>query len=145
MKGLAERGHHVTAFATCSKPEEAAAARAAFPESGYDLRCYPHPSRSGLRSKVDSLRKPFSYMFAEDLRRDLARELDAGFDILHLEQLLSGWLALNHVDRSLVSVHFLSSIDSADRRESLSGEVYRRLMLRTERQLLSRFKYFRAV
>ena len=73
MKGLVERGHNVTAFATCSKPEEVATARTIWPESSYDLRCYPHPKRSGLLSRVDSLRNPFSYMVAEDLRRDLAQ------------------------------------------------------------------------
>jgi hypothetical protein len=146
IKGLIERGHRVTAFATCSRPEEVAKAESMFPSPAYDLRCFPHPTRSGLRAKWQTLRRPYSYMFANSLRTALARELEAGYDILHLEQLLSGWLALDMIERSLVSVHYLSSIDLRDARPgSLSARTHRLMMLRTERRLLNRFRFFRAV
>ena len=43
-----------------------------------------------------TIRRPYSYMFGPELRRDLAAELARGFDVLHLEQLWSGWLGLGH-------------------------------------------------
>src|SRR3982751_6629935 len=47
LKGLVERGHHVTALAACSKPAEMEQARGLFPAPGYDLRLFPFPSREG--------------------------------------------------------------------------------------------------
>ena len=64
LKGLVERGHRVTAFATCSKPDDVARAAALFPAPLYDLRCYPNPIRRGLTAKWETWRRPYSYMFS---------------------------------------------------------------------------------
>ena len=50
-------------------------------------------------------------MFGNDLRRDLQAELTKGYDVLHLEQLWCGWLALKRADTALVNVHHLVWID----------------------------------
>src|SRR4051812_15216617 len=71
MKGLVDRGHRVRAFASCAKPGEAEAARKLFPSPQFDLRIYPNPLRKGLRSKLNTLRRPYSYMFSPELERDL--------------------------------------------------------------------------
>lgn len=145
LKGLVERGHRVTAFATCSKPAEIDQAMRLFPPDRYDLRCFTHPQRSGLAAKVESVRRPYSYMFSPEMRGSLERVLDEGFDVLHLEQLWCGWLGLGHADRSLINVHFLPSIDlqevkSADWRQSITN----RLAFRTERRFLAEFHHLRA-
>ena len=75
LKGLVGRGHRVTAFAACSKPREIDDARRLFPAPAYDLRLYPFPERGGPRAKWDTLRRPYSYMFGPDIRRDLEAEL----------------------------------------------------------------------
>src|SRR5271166_2338729 len=143
---LVERGHRVTAFATCSKPEEVAKVAEIFPKSKYDLRCYPHPDRHGLIAKIQTIRQPYSYMFSNALRADIREEISAGYDVFHVEQLLGGWLALNHVEQTLISIHYLWSIDLAD--QSVRGtraKIERNMMLRTERRLLRTFKFFRTV
>src|SRR3954447_8527701 len=81
VKGLLERGHRVTTFSACSKPDEIQKARALFPASADDLRLYPFPERSGWRSKRDTALRPFSYMFGSELRRDLQAVLADGFDV----------------------------------------------------------------
>jgi glycosyltransferase involved in cell wall biosynthesis len=145
FRALVERGHRVTAFAASSKPEEIARAKALFPQPGYDLRCYEKPYRHGLQAKFETLRRPYSYMFGENLRADLERELLAGFDVLHLEQLASGWVGLDHAERSLVGVNFLFSIDSrAGPIRTLNGALEQVLKLRAERRLLRSFRFFRA-
>src|SRR4051812_5663309 len=116
LKGLVERGHRVTAFAACSKPEDIAAAHALFPAPAYDLRLYLFPTTSGWRSKCRTALRPFSYMFSADLRRDLDATLAEGFDILHLEQTWSGWLGVHHVGKALINVHYLAAIDLAEQR-----------------------------
>src|SRR5258707_15898978 len=111
LKGLAERGYRVTAFATCSKPQEIEEAKQLFPAPAYDLRCYPHPHRSGPGAKWETLRRPYSYMFSPQFQNDLETELACGFDGLHLEQLWSGWMGRYHAHRALVNVLNLLSID----------------------------------
>jgi len=114
LRELVARGHRTTAFAACSKAREMDEARILFPAPEYDLRVYPFPHRPGLNAKLETLRRPFSYMFGPDLKADLARELAAGYDVLHLEQLSSGWVGLRHAGKAVVNVHFLYSIDLAE-------------------------------
>jgi len=145
LRGLVERGHRVTAIAACSKLEEISTAQALFPAPAYDLHCYPYPRRRGLRDKWQSLRRPYSFMFSTELRCQLSTELARGFDVLHLEQLWSGWLGLEHVDRALVNVHHLVWIDLEKLRPvSWQERLERSLMLATERRLVRSLKHFRS-
>ena len=140
LKGLVERGHDVTAFATCSRRAEAERARELFPSPAYDLRCYTHSERKGVATKLETLRRPYSYLFGEDLRRDLETELGRGFDVLHLEQLWSGWLGLAHASRAVVNIHYLFEIDLADQpRGSLAERALFNLTCRAERRLLRHY------
>src|SRR5260370_3913797 len=92
LRGLVERGHQVTAFATCSKAKDMPQARSLFPAPDYDLRLYPFPDRYSLWGKWQTLRRPYSYMIHPQLRRDLQAEMGRGYDILHLEGMWSSWL-----------------------------------------------------
>lgn len=146
LKGLVDRGHRVTAFAACSKPDEIAQARAHFPAPAFDLRLYPFPARSGWRAKAQTALRPFAYMFSADLKRDLAATLNQGFDVLHLEQNWSGWLGLDHVDRALINVHYLAAIDLGEQRARTFREAIERVLIfRTEARLIRKFRHFRTV
>jgi polysaccharide biosynthesis protein PslH len=114
LRELVARGHRVTCFAACSKQSEIDEARRLFPSPDYDLRLYPFPTRGGFWTKFQTLRRPYSYMFSKELRRDLEAELARGFEVLHLEQLWCGWLGLAYRERALLSIHYLFSVDQAD-------------------------------
>ncbi len=145
LKGLVERGHRVTALAACSKPEEIAKARALFPEAEYDLRLYPVPPGGGWKGKWRTLRRPYSFFFGGDLRRDLETELARGYDVLHLEQLWSAWVALEHAERALVNVHHLVGIDLEEApTEGWRQKLDFRLMIGAEERLVRALKHFRA-
>jgi glycosyltransferase involved in cell wall biosynthesis len=67
--------------------------------------------RHPIRRKLHSLRRPFSeIMQADGIRRAVADRLRRGCDVLHAEQLWSGWLIAG-VPRSLLNVHHLEVID----------------------------------
>lgn len=141
LKGLSERGHRVSAFATCRYADEIEEAQTLFPPPHYDLRCYPHPRRAGIRAKWETLRQPFSFMFNADLRRDFAEHHNGrGVDLLHLEGVWSGWLGLTQSARALLSVHYLYQLDrDAWGAGTLRDHVGRQLACRTERRLLQRY------
>jgi glycosyltransferase involved in cell wall biosynthesis len=140
LRGLVARGHAVTAFGVCTRPEQAAQARELFPAPAYDLRIYAPPRRRGVLAKLQTLGRPFSYLFGPDLRQDLQAELARGFDVLHLEQHWSGWVGLEHADRALVHVLNLYEIDLADAPvRSVRERFRRRAVFRAERWLLRRF------
>jgi glycosyltransferase involved in cell wall biosynthesis len=146
LKGLVERGHRVTAFATCSKPDDMARAATLFPAPEYDLRCYPNPRRRGLYAKWETWRRPYSYMFSAELRQALEVELARVYDLLHLEQLWSGWLGLDQPDRALVNVHYLAGIDLENAPiNTWRDRMTRHLMRTTEERLVRRFTHFRCV
>ncbi len=111
---LVARGHHVTAYAVCSKQSEMAAARSLFPAPKFDLRLYPVRTQSGLRSRLNTLRRPQSYMFSVEMKTDLGNELKRGFDVLHLEHIWSGWVGLNDTSKAVLSVLSLYQIDLAN-------------------------------
>lgn len=146
LRGLVERGHRVTALASCANPGDVEKARQVFPSDQFDLRLFPHPDRSGLAAKWETLRRPFSYMFSAEMRASLGQAMAEGFDVLHLEQLWTGWLGLGHPAKAFVNVHFLYSIDlGASPAPSLREWFTRRLAWRAERRLLSAYRFLSAV
>lgn len=116
LKGLVQRGHEVTAFATCKNQADAQAAQDLFSAPGYSLRCYQHAKLNYLASKAAALKRPHTYLFSPELKRDIASKLNSRFDIFHLEALWSGWLALAHRKQTLLNLHYLFQIDRADER-----------------------------
>ncbi len=146
LRGLVARGHRVTAFVACGKSAEMDEARALFAAPEYDVRLFPFPIRGGWQAKVQTLARPYSYMFGKDLVDDLDHTLEAGFDVLHLEQLWSGWLGLEHIERALLNVHFLTRIDQSEWVPTPWRErIARRLALGAEVRLLRSYKRIRAV
>jgi glycosyltransferase involved in cell wall biosynthesis len=140
LRGLVGRGHEVTALAVCGDAAQAAEVSRLFPAPRYDVRLYPPPGRSGPWKKLETLHRPYSYLFGPDLRRDLAAELARGADVLHLEHLWSGWLGLEHADRALLNIQYLFDIDLSDRPPSSASDRLRRAMThRAERFLLRRY------
>jgi glycosyltransferase involved in cell wall biosynthesis len=117
-------------------------ARNLFPPPEYDLRLFPFPKRKGVRAKLETFLQPYSYMFSAELRSDLETELAKGFDVLHLEQLWTGWLGLAHRDQALVNVLQLYRIDLADLPpRGVVGRLRRSQLLRAERRLLRAYAH----
>jgi glycosyltransferase involved in cell wall biosynthesis len=140
LKGLVERGHQVTALAACNGPAEVAETGRLFPRPAYNLRLYPYATDRSLRAKCQTLRQPYGYIFSPALRQDLKRELSGDFDLLHLEQLWSGWLGLQHVDRALLNIHYLYDIDLASVPAGSPANLARRVLTsRAERRLLRKY------
>ncbi len=140
LKELVKHGHHVTAFAPYSKSEDIAKALALFPAPEYDLRCYLFREQNGLMAKIETIQRPYSYVFSPELRQDLTAELAKPYDILHLEQLWSGWLGLRHRERTVVNVHYLFSLDRTfEYQNSLEMQFRRFLTYGAEQKLLKAF------
>ena len=136
-KGLVEGGHDVTVFAACRTDNEKEEALKLFPKREYDLRCYAHPIRKGLRSKWETWQRPYSYVFSERLQHDLELEIARSCDVLHIEQLWSGWLGVEHADRALLNVHFSPGIDlGEDVSSSVSRVLLQKQSLRAEKKIL---------
>jgi glycosyltransferase involved in cell wall biosynthesis len=84
-----------------------------------------------LLRKWRSLRRPFSEtLYAQGLARALERHTTGGFDVLHLEQLWSGWVGLGH-PRALLNVHHFEVIDWEGRQPRSLGE--RKVLLQMQR------------
>ena len=141
LKGLVERGHRVTAFAPCGKPQDMDKCHELFPEPSFDLRLYPHPVRRGLRAKWETLQRPYSYLFGRDLRGDLNAECNRGYDVLHLETTWSGWLGVGRdPSRTVLNLHSLYEIDLANQGVAGWSDLFhRRLRQQAERRLLRSF------
>jgi polysaccharide biosynthesis protein PslH len=146
LRELVARGHHVSAFAACSKTSEMDHARELFPSPNYDLRLYEFPVRKGPAAKLQTLWRPHSYMFSRELKRDLEAVLAQGFDLMHLEQLWTGWVGLEHRDRVLINVHQLYRIDLRDvqprgiRNRFVQGQLFR-----AEQRLIRGYSQFLAL
>jgi polysaccharide biosynthesis protein PslH len=117
VRELIRRGHRVDLLCVTEEPdariEEARRALTDVAHGGR-LTATFHPlrlSRPVWRRKLTSLREPFSEIAqADDVRRLVDDRLSRGYDLFHLEQLWTGWLAAG-VSRSVVNVHHLEVID----------------------------------
>jgi glycosyltransferase involved in cell wall biosynthesis len=79
-------------------------------------------------------------VFSREFRQDLNRELSAGFDVLHLEQIWSGWLGLTHAERAVLNIHYLYELDLAGvPAGSAANFALRLLTRRAERFLLRQY------
>jgi glycosyltransferase involved in cell wall biosynthesis len=110
------------------------------------LSFYPleAPAAFSLRKKWRTLQQPFSYPLTDALRRDVDAEQRKGYDVLHLEQLWSGYLA-EGADKVLTSVHHLEKLD-LDGEWHMSWRYLRSklMMLQAEKRLLHRLDQIRA-
>ena len=127
---LLARNQDVTALAVTEEPEERVAEakkwllQPGVPRSGQlTLHCHRLQVDSFvLRRKWQNFVRPRSEMLQDRALTALLRsELAKGYDVLHLEQMSTGWLGLG-VPRALLNVHFFDVIDWAGKRYMGFGE-----------------------
>lgn len=136
LRSLRTAGYPLTAFIVCGGQAERDATLRWFPAAEYDLRFFAHPRLGGWPARWRSFRRPRSYIFSPELRRALECEGRRGFDVLHLEDLWSGWLGERHWRRALLEVHYLPELDFAS---PANGAAARR-----GRESLHNWRLFRA-
>ncbi len=99
-------------------PSGTAGAGDASSKTGHALTLHCHRLQvdsNPLRRKWRNLLRPRSEMLQDStLTALLHGELAKGYDILHLEQMSTGWLGLN-LPRALLNVHFFDVIDWAEK------------------------------
>jgi len=117
---LLARGHEVIAIAATEEPD-ARVSEAQHWLSKQDAKLALHCHRLqvdsfALRRKWRNLVRPRSELLQDSsLVALLHSELAKGYDVLHLEQMSTGWLGLN-VPRTLLNVHFFDVIDWAQKK-----------------------------
>ncbi len=123
---LAARGHDVVAVVATEEPDKLVAeARQWLAGTKGQLTLHLHRLKVdsvALRRKWQNLIRPRSELLQDsDLTTLLGRELTKGYDVLHLEQMSTGWLGLG-VARALLNVHYFDVIDWAGRTDMEFGE-----------------------
>jgi glycosyltransferase involved in cell wall biosynthesis len=118
---LASRGHEVVALAATEEPDERVAeARQWLSKHDGQLTLHCHRltvDSATLRRKWQNLVRPCSELLQDsEFTAQLGRELAQGYDVLHLEQMATGWLGLNN-PRALLNVHYFDVIDWAHRED----------------------------
>lgn len=150
VKGLLARGHEVACMTVTDEPraivEEAhrRLAESVEPDRVTFRAFSPRPTCHPLVRKMRSLVKPFSETYyAEGLRETLTAEMRRGYDVLHLEQLWTGWLGTD-APRSLLNIHHFEVIDWEDRRlESLRERKAMIQMTRATHSIVKAQKHMR--
>lgn len=117
---LLARGNEVVALAaTEESAERVSEAKQWLSKYGDKLTLHSHRLRVDsftARRKWQNLIRPRSEMLQDQaLTGLLRRELANGYDVLHLEQMSTGWLGIN-VPRALLNVHFFDVIDWAEKK-----------------------------
>lgn len=145
LKELIARGHEVSAFIACETQSEIEQTQAIFPPSDYNVRCYSY-RKPQLLGKWRSFLQPHSYAFDDALCQALTERLSLPYDVLHLEQLWTGWVGLKTAQKSVVTLHYLFSEDQTFRDVSdWRSKFYGWLSCRAEQHLLKSFSYFIAL
>jgi hypothetical protein len=136
VTGLLERGIQVKCLVATTETEsrvrEARATLGAVNGGSHlQLDVFPLTVRPVALRKWRSLWRPFSETrYAHGLAEALARHEASGYDVLHLEQLWSGWLGLGRA-RALLNVYQLEIVDWEGRR--LSGWGERKALMQMKR------------
>jgi glycosyltransferase involved in cell wall biosynthesis len=128
---LLARGHEVVALAATEEPDERASEAKQWlaKGSGGQLTLHCHRLQMdaiALRRKWRNLVRPRSELLQDPVLTGLLeRELAKGYDVLHLDQMSTGWLGLG-VPRALLNVHFFDVIDWAEK-ENMGFRDYKAL------------------
>lgn len=145
FRKLVERGHSVIFFSTYTKKEDIKETQKYFSPDKYDLKMFSRPHSENLFQKFIKFPKPYSYIFSESYRLELETELSKGFDVLHLEQLWTGWLGLKYKDKCLLNIHHLLAEDlNTAPISNLSEWVFRRRVFLAEKNLIKTYPFIRA-
>jgi glycosyltransferase involved in cell wall biosynthesis len=123
---LLARGNEVVALAATEEPDQRVSeGKQWLSKYGEKLTLHCHRLRVdsfALRRKWQNLVRPRSELLQDSALKDLLkRELAKGYDVLHLEQMSTGWLGLN-VPRALLNVHFFDVIDWAEKKNMNLGD-----------------------
>jgi glycosyltransferase involved in cell wall biosynthesis len=123
---LIARGHDVVAVAATEEPDKLVGeARQWLSRTDGHLTLHVHRLKVdsfALRRKWQNLLRPCSELLQDsELTAILGRELAKGYDVLHLEQMSTGWLGLG-MARALLNVHYFDVIDWAGRDNLTFGE-----------------------
>jgi polysaccharide biosynthesis protein PslH len=119
LKELAARDHEVVNIIATEEPDgRIAEAKQWLAKLNGNLTLHWHRLRVdavALRRKWQNLRRPCSEMLQDrDLTALLRRETQRGCDVLHLEQMSTGWLGVD-VPQALLNVHYFDEIDRGER------------------------------
>lgn len=151
LNELLERGHSVACFVVSEEDESRVTSAVndfAGRFGGYQLaiqRFRPDAKRIPIARKFTSTLKPFSETYyAPGLLQALEKELAKPYDVLHLEQLWTGWLGIGN-SKSLLNLHHLEIIDWEDR-TGLSWRDRKTLfqMTRATKKILGKTRFVRA-
>jgi glycosyltransferase involved in cell wall biosynthesis len=121
IKGLLERNHKVICLTASEEPErlvEDAKKRLSGGGgiSNLEFRFFRMKAGTNVfRRKSRSMLRPFSEtLYVDGLGDALQTNLRKGYDVLHLEQLWTGWLGFD-VPKALLNIHHFEIIDCEDR------------------------------
>ncbi len=119
----------------CAEVKHLEEAQKIFPQDFFFL----YPKRSGLFSKIETIARPFSYMFSNEMQLKFQELSTQSFDIIHLEQIWSLWLVNKPLKNALVSVHYLNNIDQKNfEHKKMKDKFLSMMQKRTERKLINR-------
>jgi glycosyltransferase involved in cell wall biosynthesis len=151
VTGLVARGAHVVCLVVteedAARVAEARQRLQAAPGSGrLELHTFTPGVRPTVLRKLRSLRRPFSEtLYAPGFAVALTQHAADGYDVLHLDQLWSGWAGLGR-PRKLLNVYQLEIVDWEHRRLRTLAEAKTLLqMRRATRALLRRARHVRVV
>lgn len=150
VAGLLARGVDVTCLVvTEEEAARAREARARLEGAGpgrFAMSLFAPTVRPAWRRRVRSLLRPFSEtLHAEGFAAALAREAAAGYDVLHLDQLWSGWVGLRQ-PRTVLNVYQLEIVDWEHRRlQSLAEGKALVQMRRATRRIVRGSRHLRVV
>jgi polysaccharide biosynthesis protein PslH len=145
---LLARGHEVVIMTATEEPDAMIAeARQWLGRHSRNLAIHFHRlkvDQLALRRKWRSFLRPGSEMIQDEEFAALVRkELSAGYDVLHLEQMSTGWLGVD-VPRALLNVHYFDVIDFSARESAGLGDQKALWQAkRATRELLNRIQNVR--
>lgn len=123
LRGLAKRGYQIICLSYSEeKPSIVAEAKDLITKFHSNFFYFPQEVDTfSLRRKVGNLIKPYSEVLQQNkLKKTLLEHLEDA-DVLHLEQLVTGWLQ-TYFTRSLINIHYFESIDWGQRDDLTCAE-----------------------
>ena len=140
---LQRRGATLTILC-CSGGQDRDAEAAELLGESTTIRFFPAQQRRGIW-RLASVLQPVSHLFGAPMHQALYSLALDQFEIIQFETHFAGWLVDRPIDRAVMNVHSLYSIDHQVGEQTFIGRLASVFLLRAERQMLGRFRRLSAL
>lgn len=142
---LRKRNYSVDVIVASEDQKALEKAQKMFPSNEHNMYFYEFARPKGFAQKISNFISPHKIKFSPAFNSKMQQLMANNYDLIHIEQTWAGWTGLEHIDKTVINVHHLQTIDlEFNKPKSFKEKLLYGRWFATEKKLLSKYKWIRS-